>query len=264
MRKFNKKYIQNFVHSIINSFRLLFEKYKKYIIASIIILIVLISYIINVTLNKDQYNTILRTDENDKILVSVSGEVMEDVLIELDDEIYYFELLTKYVRLKDSADLRDFDLLSKTTDSINIVIPRCDLKCKVLINYLNKYDDIIYLCAKYESSSDITFYIYSIDRGARYEDIKDKIDLSFLDSKIDIDIFTEDYYLSYDGIKKICINEATEDELTQLSGIGKAIAKRIIEYRELHGDFECIEDITNVSGIGETIFNNIKDYICVK
>ena len=46
-----------------------------------------------------------------------------------------------------------------------------------------------------------------------------------------------------------------------LKGIGEAKAKKIIDYRNTNGYFEKIEDILNVSGIGESIFNKIKDNI---
>jgi len=62
----------------------------------------------------------------------------------------------------------------------------------------------------------------------------------------------------------ININKAKQDELTQLPGIGDAMAQRIIEYREQNGNFQQIEDIQNVSGIGEAKFEKIKENICVK
>lgn len=64
--------------------------------------------------------------------------------------------------------------------------------------------------------------------------------------------------------KIININTATVDELSTLSGIGKAIAERIVAYRMQNGKFENIEDIKNVTGIGDSKFNNIKDFITVK
>lgn len=63
---------------------------------------------------------------------------------------------------------------------------------------------------------------------------------------------------------KVNINTATEKELDEnLTGIGPAIAKRIIEYRNTIGKFSSIEEIKNVSGIGEKTFEKFKDMICV-
>jgi competence protein ComEA len=64
--------------------------------------------------------------------------------------------------------------------------------------------------------------------------------------------------------KTININKATENELQTLPGIGGSLASRIIEYREENGKFLAIEDIKNVSGIGESKYNNIKDLISVR
>lgn len=64
--------------------------------------------------------------------------------------------------------------------------------------------------------------------------------------------------------QKININTAGESELQTLSGIGEAMARRIVEYREENGKFKNIEDIKNVSGIGESKFKNLEERICVK
>lgn len=60
---------------------------------------------------------------------------------------------------------------------------------------------------------------------------------------------------------KVSINNATKDELMTLKGIGEAKALAIIEYREKNNGFKVLEDILNVSGIGEAAFNKIKDFI---
>ena len=62
---------------------------------------------------------------------------------------------------------------------------------------------------------------------------------------------------------KININKATAEELTSLSGIGEAKALAIIEYRETNGAFRETADIMKVSGIGEALYNKIKDDIDV-
>jgi competence protein ComEA len=60
---------------------------------------------------------------------------------------------------------------------------------------------------------------------------------------------------------KVNINTATAQELEALPGIGPALAGRIVEYRTAHGPFRGIEEIKNVSGIGEKVFEEIKDLI---
>ncbi|MDE6208963.1 MAG: helix-hairpin-helix domain-containing protein [Lachnospiraceae bacterium] len=62
----------------------------------------------------------------------------------------------------------------------------------------------------------------------------------------------------------ININTATKSELMTLKGIGETRAESIIEYRDKCGGFNSIEDIMLVSGIKESAFEKIKDYICVK
>lgn len=61
----------------------------------------------------------------------------------------------------------------------------------------------------------------------------------------------------------ININTATKDELTTLTGIGAAKAQDIIDYRTNNGNFKTIEDLKNVSGIGEALYAKIKDNITV-
>lgn len=65
------------------------------------------------------------------------------------------------------------------------------------------------------------------------------------------------------NIGVISLNTATKEDLMMLSGIGEAKAIAIIEYREQKGAFEKIEDIMNVSGIGESLFAKIKENITI-
>lgn len=61
--------------------------------------------------------------------------------------------------------------------------------------------------------------------------------------------------------QKVNINNATLEELKTIKGVGDAKAKSIIEYREKNGGFKNIEDIKNITGIGEKMFEKIKDKI---
>lgn len=60
---------------------------------------------------------------------------------------------------------------------------------------------------------------------------------------------------------KVSINTATLAQLNSLPGIGETKAQDIITYREQNGPFQKIEDLKNVSGIGDALFAKIKDYI---
>ena len=61
----------------------------------------------------------------------------------------------------------------------------------------------------------------------------------------------------------ININNASVEDLMKLSGIGESKAKNIIEYRDSIGEFKDINDIKNVKGIGDSIFDKIKDHITI-
>jgi len=73
--------------------------------------------------------------------------------------------------------------------------------------------------------------------------------------KEEIDNLTE----ANDGL--ININTASAAELESLPGIGSSKASQIVSYREANGDFTSLEDIKNVPGIGDGIFNQINSLI---
>ncbi|MCJ7625049.1 MAG: ComEA family DNA-binding protein [Anaerolineaceae bacterium] len=61
----------------------------------------------------------------------------------------------------------------------------------------------------------------------------------------------------------ININTATQEELEELPGIGPSRAEDIIAYRNEHGPFVLIEEIQNVTGIGQGLYENFKDFITI-
>ncbi len=61
----------------------------------------------------------------------------------------------------------------------------------------------------------------------------------------------------------ININTATASQLTALDGIGEKKAAAIVEYRRQHGAFSSVDELINVSGIGEKILDDIRAYITV-
>ncbi len=61
---------------------------------------------------------------------------------------------------------------------------------------------------------------------------------------------------------KVNINQAGAEELCTLPGIGASKAESIITYRTQNGPFQSIEDIKNISGIKDAVFEKIRDLIC--
>ena len=71
-------------------------------------------------------------------------------------------------------------------------------------------------------------------------------------------------FLTGHGVSLIAgYNTASKEELMKLPGLGESKANSIIEQRQKKGDFKSVEEIKEVSGIGESIFEKIKDYITV-
>ena len=63
--------------------------------------------------------------------------------------------------------------------------------------------------------------------------------------------------------KIVRINTATAEQIDTLSGIGPAMAQRIIDYRTQNGGFKNIEELKLVSGIGDKLFEKIKDDVAL-
>lgn len=69
--------------------------------------------------------------------------------------------------------------------------------------------------------------------------------------------------VEYINIGKINLNQANINELNALPGIGNAKAKAIIDFRETYGDYQKIDELLYVPGIGDSLFQEIKDLIYV-
>lgn len=102
---------------------------------------------------------------------------------------------------------------------------------------------------------------YNLPLGSTYGDVVDD----------DNQYFSNDYVL-YDGQiidididndTKISLNDADKEKLIELPGIGEKTALKIIEYRNKYGGFKSIDEIKNISGIGDKKYAKIKDLITV-
>lgn len=64
--------------------------------------------------------------------------------------------------------------------------------------------------------------------------------------------------------RKVNINSASKDEIAKINGISETLAEKIVEYRETNGQFQTLEEIMNVTGIGVKTYEKIRDFICLK
>ncbi len=62
---------------------------------------------------------------------------------------------------------------------------------------------------------------------------------------------------------KVDLNAATSKELQQLPGIGKGLAKRIVDYRTSNGPFKNVEELMQVKGIGKKTFAKMKERLAL-
>lgn len=105
-----------------------------------------------------------------------------------------------------------------------------------------------------------------------YSTLQDLLDLANLQTECDISMYNLSMPLKDGDVIeipyknesiKVSINSSSIEELCLLPGIGEKTAQKIIDYRSENGLFQNIEDITNVSGIGDAKFQKIKEYICL-
>lgn len=66
------------------------------------------------------------------------------------------------------------------------------------------------------------------------------------------------------AVAPVELNSATKEELMGLPGIGESRAEAIIAYREAHGAFTEVDELTEVEGIGEKTLEKLREYVTVK
>ena len=161
-------------------------------------------------------------DEKTKIYVYVTGEVKVRGVVILDEGSRISDAIEASGGITENADISKINLVYVLSDGMKVTIP-------------NKN--------QVEEDTNFNYVITEAGENETTEISKQKNSLT---SKPNA---------------KININTASQTELETLPGVGPSIALSIINYRKENGKFNNIEDVQNVSGIGESKFNKIKEYI---
>ena len=171
-------------------------------------------------------------EEDTKIIVHVSGAVNKEGIVELEENSRISDAIDKAEGLKENADTKNINLAFKLEDGMKIYIPT--IGESIAENEVNENNNMIDETSKYVTSES---GVAQEENNGQTEEKKSE---------------------------KVNINKATQTELERLPGIGPATAIKIINYRNENGKFKNIEDIKEVSGIGDAKYENIKDLICVE
>ena len=222
---------------------------QKKIIAIILIILAIIAYyylylknsteeISNQDLEVNNTQESNQTNETEKeteetIVVHISGAVNIEGIVELEAGSRIANAIEKAGGVKENADMTDINLAYPLEDGMKIHIPTKE-ETEANKNNENMIDES---------------YVTSSSGG--------------VSSKEDTNS-TQGSSKSTTSNEKVNINTATQEELDTLPGIGPSIASKIIDYREQNGKFNSIEEIKEVSGIGDAKYEKIKDSITIK
>lgn len=199
---------------------------------------------------------VVETNEVKKIKVDVKGAVKKEGVYELEYGSRVNDAIKAAGGLKSNASTKYLNLSKKINDETVIKVYTDNQIKNMSITYEVKEacecpTQEIIDCAGASIIEDSTNN-NEVSDSADIKDTNDQEEVS--EENIDNTIIDE-------STNKVSINSGTKDELMTLKGIGSAKADAIIEYRTKNNGFKTLEDIMNVSGIGEAAFNKIKDSI---
>ncbi len=220
-------------------------KYGKIIIPIIIVLVIII---MNFSKTEEEPEEIIeltqeveQEEPKKQIKIDIKGEVKKPGVYELKENDRVSDAIKASGGLTENADTELINLSKNLKDEMVIIIYNKN-KIEELKQELKETKTVIEYIEKECSCPD------TINEACIKENISEKqTNKTQQPSKNN----------------KISLNTGTQEELLTLPGIGESKAQAIIKYREENGGFKTIEEIKNISGIGESTFEKFKDYITV-
>lgn len=188
--------------------------------------------------NKDVSSTEEKSDKepNQKCYVDIKGAIKKPGVYFTNCNSNINDIIILAGGLNENANTSVINLAKKITDEMVIII------------YTN--DEV-------QNSNVVDTVIKYVDKECNCPNIKND---GCINNEIDKNITNKS---DKDANDIVNINTASLTELQNLSGIGKSKAEAIIKYREQNGNFKNIEELLNVDGIGEKLYEEIKSNITV-
>lgn len=205
---------------------------RKYLVLLIMPILLLLFFLSN---SNSEHDEIIEEEiETEKSLsIDIKGAVKNPGVYELKDGSVVKDAIDVSGGLLESANTEHINLSKKIVDEMVIIIYTNEEIQEMTEGSTNvKVVDKECICPKIENNA-------CIDNNNKYANISSEINQS--------------------TSNKISLNNASKEELMTLNGIGESKANAIIEYRNNNGLFKQIEDITNVKGIGNSVYEKIKD-----
>lgn len=234
------------------------EKYKIIIILTILMFTLTI-YLLYSFLRPNKKEEVVESLElkevvkeevkvEEKIKVDIKGYVNNPGVYEMGSKDRVVDVIKMAGGLKEEANTEYINLSKKVIDEMIIII----YSNNQVEKFKEEEKEIIYIEYECVCPDNINDTCITEEDTVNTNGVKE-------DDKIKSEEVNQKEEQKVD--KLISINKGTLEELITLPGIGESKAKAIIEYRENNGEFKKIEDIMNVSGIGEAAYSKIKDNI---
>lgn len=185
-----------------------------------------------------------------KVKVDIKGYVMNPGVYEVEEKAKVIDVINIAGGLNENADTSRINL-AKTVKDEMVIIVYSKNEIESYINSQNKVEIK-------------TEYVY-VEKPCECPTVNNDVCLKEEDlsaNEIPKKESKDEKNDELEEIKIVSINTATKEELMTLPSIGESKANNIIEYRNIN-KFTKIEEIKNVSGIGESLFEKIKDYITI-
>lgn len=182
----------------------------------------------------------------DTIRVDIKGAVNKPGVYEVNEDMIVDDLIKLAGGLREDADTSIINLAKKlVNEDLIIIYTKDEVKNSNIVDTVIKVVDKECVCPNIQND------------GCINDEIDDTI--SNYNSEEEFEVEENDGNRKKDLVN---INTASKEELMRIDGIGDAKADAIIEYRK-NNKFKSIEDIKEVKGIGQALYEKIKTYIRV-